>query len=93
MAQLQYSKLDALSKRKQLKAVMDNFCTFGFDTISPNDMFDRFGAFIINDKNSLKFYNGPGFSNDYTKPQFAKYNQLTGVTFKTQQIKFKIGLY
>ena len=95
MAQLQYSKLDASSKskRKQLKAVMDNFCTFGFDTISPNDMFDRFGAFIINDKNSLKFYNGPGFSNDYTKPQFAKYNQLAGVTFKTQQLKFKIGLY
>lgn len=93
MAQLQYSKLDPSSKRNQLKAVMDNFCTFGFDTISPNDMFDRFGAFIINDKNSLKFYNGPGFSNDYTKPQFAKYNQLAGVTFKTQQIKFKIGLY
>ena len=33
-------------------------------------MFDAYGAFIINEnKGSLKFYNGPQFSNQYGKTQ------------------------
>ena len=79
-----------LQKRNQLKATLDHFCTFWWRGI---DAFKTFGAFIIN-KNDLKFYNGPGFSNDYTQPQFeSAAGQLTGVKFKTQQISFTIGVY
>lgn len=92
---LQYSKLssDQHTYRNRLKSMMDGFCTFGFNGISPEEMYDKYGAFIINDRNSLKFYNTPSFSNEYTSPQFSRYTQLNGVTFKTQQIKFQIGLY
>lgn len=79
-----------LEKRRQLKAVLDDFCTFQWRGV---DAFETFGAFITN-KNDLKFYNGPGFSNEYTQPQFeAAAGQLTGVKFKTQQISFTIGVY
>ena len=58
-------------------------------------MFANFGAFIINEKKgSLKFYNGPSFKNNYSKPQFQDgYTNLTGVTFETQTISFTIGIY
>lgn len=90
--QLKYSTLnnDIMTRRNRLHAVMDEFCTFEFDG---HDMWEEFGAFIINEKNSLKFYNGPSFQNEYTKPQFANYTQLSGVTFQTQKIQFKVGLY
>jgi hypothetical protein len=67
-----------LNKRQLLKSQMDDFATFQW---RGHDMFDDFGCFIINDKNgSLKFYNGPGFSNQYAKPQFSKsVNGLLGV--------------
>ena len=41
----------------------------------------------------MKFYNGPSFTNEYTNPQFDRSNIFTGVTFKSQQISFKIGVY
>ena len=52
-------------------------------------------AFIINEKKgSLKFYNGPSFSNNYTQSQFeSASSKFTGVTFKTQQISFTIAVY
>jgi hypothetical protein len=55
----------------------------------------NYHAFIINEqKGSLKFYNGPSFSNSYTKPQFeTASSKLTGVTFNTQQISFTIAVY
>lgn len=58
-------------------------------------MFDKFGCFIINEeKGSLKFYNGPGFSNQYAKPQFSKNTSgLLGIDWKQQTIQFKVGLY
>lgn len=79
-------------KRRQIKSLQDRFCTFSWGGF---DAFENFGAFIINDKNgSLKFYNGPGFSNEYTKPQFdASGGKLTGVTFNKQSISFTIGVY
>ena len=78
-------------RRDQIKRGMDNFTSFTWRGI---DAFDVFGAFIINDKNSLKFYNGPSFSNSYTKPQFeSAYGQLTGITFNIQKIDFNIGVY
>lgn len=81
-----------LNKRQQLKAQMDDFATFQW---RGHDMFDDFGCFIINDKSgSLKFYNGPGFSNQYAKPQFSKsVNGLLGVDWKQQTIPMKVGLY
>ena len=81
---------NTIEKRKQFKGMLDDFCTFWWRGI---DAFETFGAFIIN-KNDLKFYNGPSFSNDYTQPQFeSAAGQLTGVKFKTQQISFTIGVY
>lgn len=80
------------NKREQLKAQMDDFATFQW---RGHDMFEDFGCFIINDKNgSLKFYNGPGFSNQYAKPQFSSsVLGLLGIDFKQQTIPMKVGLY
>lgn len=79
-------------RRNQLKSVMDNFCTFSWGGVE--DMFTEFGAFIVGGKDALKFYNGPGFSNEYAQPQFNKAaGQLQGVNFTTQQISFTMGVY
>ena len=78
-------------ERKRIKWGIDDFASFTWRGI---DAFETFGAFIINNKNSLKFYNGPSFSNEYTKPQFeTAAGQLTGVTFQTQKIDFMMGVY
>lgn len=77
--------------RNQLKWGIDDFASFTWRGI---DAFETFGAFIINNKNSLKFYNGPTFTNEYTKPQFeTAAGQLTGVTFQIQKIDFVMGVY
>lgn len=79
------------NKRKQLSHLIDEFTDFTWDGL---DAFRNFGAFIINEKReSLKFYNGPSFTNEYTNPQFDRSNIFTGVSFKSQQISFKIGVY
>ena len=80
------------NKREQLKSQMDDFATFQW---RGHDMFEKFGCFIINDKNgSLKFYNGPSFSNQYAKPQFSSsVSGLLGIDFKQQTIPMKVGLY
>lgn len=80
------------SKRAQIKGLLDDFATFSWGKI---DMFENFGAFILNDsKGSLKFYNGPSFTNEYATPQFQDgYTNLTGIKFSTQQISFTIGVY
>ena len=79
-------------KRQQIKSLQDEFMTFSWGGY---DAFENFGAFIINDKNgSLKFYNGPGFSNEYSKPQFDNSGgDLQGVNFNKQTISFTIGVY
>lgn len=77
-------------KRKQLTHAIDQFANFTWNDLSA---FENFGAFIINDKQSLKFYNGASYSNEYTSPQFAGSTNLIGVTFKTQTISFKVGIY
>ena len=81
-----------LQRRQQIKALQDEFSSFSW---GGEDAFENFGAFIINDKKgSLKFYNGPGFSNEYTKPQFDNSGgALQGVTFSKQTIGFTIGVY
>ena len=58
-------------------------------------MWEEYGCFIINEsKGSLKFYNGPGYSNKYAKPQFSSsVNTLIGVDFKQKTIPMKIGMY
>lgn len=89
-----YTKLNTIAKNKkaQFKALQDEFTSFSWGGV---DAWDAFGAFIINDKRgSLKFYNGPGFSNEYTKPQFdLGGGQLQGVNFNKQTISFTIGVY
>lgn len=78
------------NKREQLRARLDRFATFSWDG---KDAWD-FGAFIINEnREGLKFYNGPSFSNEYTSPQFGHNKQLMGVNFEQQKINFKIGVY
>lgn len=79
-------------KRQQIKNLMDDFMSFQWDGV---DAFEQYGAFILNDKKgSLKFYNGPSFSNEYSKPQFENNTgELMGVTFNRQTISFSIGIY
>ena len=80
-----------VAQRNQLKSGMDDFTSFTWRGVNA---FDVFGAFIINNKNTLKFYNGPSFSNEYTKPQFeSAAGQLVGVSFNVQKIDFTIGVY
>ena len=66
------------AKRNLLKSQLDDFATFQWRGC---DMYEEFGCFIINDKNgSLKFYNGPDFSNQYASSQFNKStNSLLGI--------------
>lgn len=79
-------------RRNQLKATIDEFATFQW---RGEESFEKYGMFIINDKNgNLKFYNGPGFSNEYSKPQFDNAGgSLIGVTFNKQTISFSVGIY
>ena len=79
-------------ERARLKAQLDDFATFQW---RGHDMFDDFGCFIINEsKGSLKFYNGPGYTNQYAKTQFSSsVNGLLGIDFKQQTIQMKIGMY
>lgn len=71
--------------------LLDNYAKFYWD----NEPMTNYHAFIINEKKgSLKFYNGPSFSNNYTKPQFESAStRFSGVTFNTQQITFTIAVY
>lgn len=79
------------SKREELRRRMDDFTSFSW---RGDNAFDKFGAFIVGGKDALKFYNGPSFSNKYTKPQFESANSiLTGVEFQTQKIDFTVGVY
>lgn len=80
------------NKREQLRSQMDDFATFQW---RGHDMWEEYGCFIINEaKGSLKFYNGPGYSNKYAKPQFSSsVNTLIGVDFKQKTIPMKIGMY
>ena len=93
-----YNKINTLTSpktiemRRRIRTLQDEFMTFSWGGY---DAFENFGAFIINDKKgSLKFYNGPGFSNEYSKPQFdASAGDLQGVSFNKQTISFTIGIY
>ena len=75
----------------QVSPMLDKYATFRWD----NEDMTLYHAFIINEKKgSLKFYNGPSFSNNYTQSQFeSASSKFTGVTFKTQQISFTIAVY
>lgn len=77
---------------EKVAPLLDGYAKFYW---AGHDMWEEFHAFIINEsKGSLKLYNGPSFSNSYTKPQFeTAAANLSGVTFNTQQIGFKVGVY
>lgn len=79
-------------RRGRIRGMLDDFCLFQW---RGHDAFESFGAFIVNEqKGSLKFYNGPNYSNEYTKPQFSSYaSNLTGIKFDQQKISFKIAVY
>jgi hypothetical protein len=80
------------AKRQQIKSLQDDFMTFAWRGY---DAFENFGMFIINNKEgNLKFYNGPGFSNEYSKPQFESgAGELLGVTYNKQKMEFIVGVY
>ena len=88
-----YSKLSNESSYlwDQVSPMLDKYATFSWD----DEEMTNYHAFIINEKKgSLKFYNGPSFSNNYTQPQFeSASSRFTGVTFKTQQVSFTIAVY
>lgn len=79
-------------ERSKLQHGIDDFASFTWASV---DMWQSFGAFIINEKKgSLKFSNGPSFKNNYTKQQFMDgYSNITGVEFDKQTISFNIGVY
>lgn len=79
-------------RRGRIRGLLDDFCLFQW---RGHDAFESFGVFILNEKKgSLKFYNGPNYSNEYTKPQFSSYaSNLTGIKFDQQKISFKIAVY
>lgn len=81
-----------IKRRKQIKNLKDSFMGFQW---RGHDAFDNFGMFIINEKKgNLKFYNGPGFSNEYSKPQFdSNSGSLMGVNFNRTTINFTVGVY
>ena len=81
-----------LAERNRFAAQLDKFATFSWRGYN---MFNEFGAFIINNKGgSLKMYNGASFKNTYSQPQYQEgYSNLVGVTFSTQKISFSIGVY
>ncbi len=81
-----------IAERAKLAHGIDDFASFKWAGV---DMWQSFGAFIINEKKgSLKFYNGPSYSNTYTKQQFMDgYTNISGITFDTQKISFTIGVY
>ena len=90
MSEDRYSNL-TVKPRELLKKQMDDFATFVWRGVKS---FDTYGAFIINNKNSLKFYNGPSFTNEYSKPKFSSTgSNLTGISFSTQTISFQVGAY
>lgn len=79
------------ARRTALASRLDKFCTFSWNGV---DAWETFGCFIVNEKNSLKFYNGPSFSNSYTSPMFTdEAGALTGLKFSTQTISFTVGVY
>ena len=88
-----YSKLSNESSYlwDQVSPMLDKYATFSWN----DEEMTHYHAFIINEKKgSLKFYNGPSFSNNYTQPQFeSASSRFTGVTFKTQQLSFTIAVY
>lgn len=80
-----------LSERAKFASLIDDFATFQWDG---KNMWDNFGAFIINNKGSLKIYNGASFKNTYTQTQYQDgYSNIVGITFDHQQITFTIGVY
>lgn len=88
---MSYTK--TIEKRNELKKILDSFSTFQLG--GTQDMFDKYGIFIIDSGNSgLKFYNGPSFSNEYSSPQFSKNRgSLLGVNFNGLTISFTCGVY
>ena len=58
------TNINTQSKRDMLKSRMDDFTSFSW---RGQDAFNTFGAFVVGGKDALKFYNGPSFSNKYTK--------------------------
>lgn len=78
-------------ERAKVRALLDDFTSFEWRGVNA---WDTFGAFIVNERNSLKFFNGPTWSNEYSKPQFSSQsNQLTGMSFKTPSFGFTMGVY
>ena len=75
----------------KVEPLLDDYAKLYWD----DELMTKYHAFIINEKKgSLKFYNGPSFSNNYTKPQFESAStRFSGVTFNTQQITFTIAVY
>lgn len=79
------------TKRTELKKRFDKFTTFKW---GGHDMWDEFGAFLVNEKKgSLQFLNGPQFSNNYTNSQFGTTATLNGVKINTRKFTIQVALY
>lgn len=90
MATNSYSNYDIEAQINALGKRLDKYAKFYW---RGEDMWETYHAFITN-KDTLKFYNGPAHTNEYSSPQYDHAaGSLVGVKFTRMQIGFTVCIY
>ena len=90
MATKSYSNYDIEAQINALGRRLDKYAKFYW---RGEDMWETYHAFITN-KDTLKFYNGPAHTNEYSSPQYDHAaGSLVGVKFTRMQIDFTVCVY
>ena len=90
MATKSYSNYDIKAQIAALGRRLDKYAKFYW---RGEDMWETYHAFITN-KDTLKFYNGPAHTNEYSSPQYDHAaGSLVGVKFTRMQIGFTVCIY
>lgn len=90
MATKSYSNYDIETQIAALGRRLDKYAKFYW---RGEDMWETYHAFITN-KDTLKFYNGPAHTNEYSSPQYDHAaGSLVGVKFTRMQIGFTVCIY
>jgi len=92
MSTKSYSNIKTIEQERELLGRnLDKYCKFYW---RGEDMWETYHTFITNNGSSLKFVNGPSFSNEYSSPQYDHATgNLTGVKFTRMQVSFNICSY
>ena len=90
MATNSYSNYDIEAQIDAFGRRLDKYAKFYW---RGEDMWETYHAFITN-KDTLKFYNGPAHTNEYSSPQYDHAaGSLVGVKFTRMQIGFTVCIY